>query len=423
MQTQRETRVRVRQFLGILGAASLAACGGGGFGCGDFGVGPCGPTPKFETAIDVAVADFNGDGRPDVALPVDEGANTPGVVAVFEHANVADKGYGPRTDYPVAISFPSRIIAADLDGDGRPDLITATAESTSSTVALLLNNTGNPGTFRAGQTLSVPYVNDIAVADLNGDSRPDLIIAGSSLMVALQNTGTPGSFAPPMTLYASGSSSFDSVAVGDLDGDGTPDVAVADDTGVTVLFLTPGAATPTVARSVRVYTNPTPSPNTGLNAVAIADVDGDGRNDLVIADGVNSVVAAILQSHITPGEFMQAVTYALPATDSGFDRLVIVDLNGDGHADIVVAASSAVLVYLQNASQPGTFLPASSYAASLSANGVAVADVDGDGLPDIVSESGTGASLPIGALGPPGVLYQDPANPGHFLPMQDLQTQ
>jgi len=140
-------------------------------------------------------------------------------------------------------------------------------------------------------------------------------------------------------------------------------------------------------------------------------------------DGVNSAVAVILQSHTTPGEFMPAVTYSLPATDGGIERMEIADLNSDGHPDIVMAASSAVLVYLQNASQPGTLLPASSYAAPISANGVAVADVDGDGLPDIVSESGTGASLAIGALGPPGVLYQDPANPGHFLSMQDLQTQ
>jgi hypothetical protein len=406
---------------GVLCAAGLAACGGGGIGCGNSGIGPCGPTPKFEVAIDVAAADFNGDGRPDVALPANEGAKTPGLIAVFEHAAMAGKGYLARTDYPISITSPSRIIAADLDGDGRPDLVTLTSESTADTVAVLLDNAGSPGTFRAGQTLTVPFANDVAVADLNGDGRRDLVIAGSTLMVALQNAGTPGTFATPVTLYPAGSSTFVSVAVGDLDGDGSADVAVADDTGVTVLFLVPGAATPTVASAVRVYSNPTPPPNTGQNAVAIADLDGDGRNDLVVVDPVNSVVAVILQSHTAAGQFMPAVLYALPANNNGLNRLAIADLNADGHPDLVIAASKAVLVYLQNPAQPGAFAPVASYPVPIGANGVAVTDVDGDGRPDIVTDAGTGANTAVGALPPPGVLYQDPANPGHFLPVQDLQ--
>jgi hypothetical protein len=62
---------------------------------------------------------------------------------------------------------------------------------------VLLNDAGRPGSFGAPQLLSVPFAGDVAVADLNGDGRPDLIIAGSTLMVALQNASPPATFAAP----------------------------------------------------------------------------------------------------------------------------------------------------------------------------------------------------------------------------------
>ncbi|HXZ59403.1 MAG TPA: VCBS repeat-containing protein [Steroidobacteraceae bacterium] len=420
MQARPQSRFGSRRLSTIIGAAALASCGSDGFGCGELGVGPCGPPVQIEVTIDVAAADFNGDGRPDVALAVDEGANTPGVAAVYEHGPASGQGYLSRVDYPAGVSFPSRMVAADLDGDGRPDLLLLTSESASSMVAVLLNSSGKPGSFGAPQLLSVPFANDVAVADLDGDGRSDLIIAGSTLMVALQNAGAPGTFAAPATLYSGSGAGFVAVAVGDLDGDGSPEVAVADELGVSVLFLAPGAATPAVASAARIYSNAVPGPNTGQNAVAIADVDGDGRNDLVVVDPVNSEVAVILQSHTTPGQFLPPVRYPLPAGD-GLNRLVVTDLSGKGAPPgIVIAASDAVLVYLQNPARPGSFGAAVSYPVPIGADGVAVVDVDGDGFPDIVTSSG--ATVPsFGALPAPGVLYQDPSSPGHFLAVQDLR--
>jgi hypothetical protein len=101
----------VSQLLGILAAAALASCGGG-FGCGHFGVGPCGSTPPLPVAIDVAMADFDGDRRPDVVLPVSQGINDPGQAAVFLHTVAAGKTYQQPQDYSAGIDFPSRLKAA-----------------------------------------------------------------------------------------------------------------------------------------------------------------------------------------------------------------------------------------------------------------------------------------------------------------------
>jgi hypothetical protein len=404
--------------LTALGAAALAACGGG-FGCGDTGLGPCGPDLQLYVAIDVAVADFNGDGRPDVVLPVSQGLNDPGVAAVYLHGTAAGKSYLPRSNYSAGVDFPSRVVAADLDADGHPDLILLNSSATTGSVGVLLGNAASPGAFRAGQTFDAPYPSDVAVADLSADGRADLIIAGDALMVAMQNPGTPGTFSSPATLVPSPSAVM-SVAVADLDGDGLPDVAAANADAVTVLFLEAGGNAPMVRATQTVYRFPPPVPNAGQNAVAIVDLDGDGRNDLVVVDPVAGVVAVILQSHTTAGEFMPAVTYNLPA-HGGLNRLAVADLNGDGRPDLVIAASDAVLVYLQDATHPGSFDPVSSYPAGISADGIAVADVDGDGLPDLVIESGVSAS--IGSLSPPGVLYQDATRPGRFLSVQDLQIQ
>jgi hypothetical protein len=79
-------------------------------------------------------------------------------------------------------------------------------------------------------------------------------------------------------------------------------------------------------------------------------------------------------------------------------------------------------VLLQDPTHPGAFPTATTYAAPLGANALAVADINGDGLPDIVTESGISSSVVNYLLRtPPGVLYQDPSHPGSFLPLENLE--
>jgi FG-GAP-like repeat len=404
---------RIAALVTLALAVSLAGCGGGGGGCGLAGLGGC-PVPQTEISIDVAVADLNGDGRPDVVQPIWLDVNGPGTIATWLQSNA---GYGPRHDFSAGPT-PAYVVAADLNGDDLPDVITSTADGKA--VVVLLNDPAHPGALSVSQTLSVMNPSRVAVADLDGDGLPDLVIPGDDLYVALQSTGTPGNFAPPISLLSKpAGAAVAAVAAGDLNGDGVADIVEADQSGVSVLFLSRTPQGVAVASTLPVYAS---SKTFGVAAVAVADVDGDGRNDVIIVDQDSNEVIVLLQSPAAPGTFLPPHSYPMPGSGQ-HSRIVAADLNGDGHPDLVVDGTDDMLVLLQDASHPGTFLPADLYAAPIGADGLGVADLNGDGLPDIVTSSGSGSerSLVNGVLSsPPGVYFQDPSNPGHFLAVQDL---
>src|SRR6202035_5482949 len=132
-----------------------------------------------------------------------------------------------------------------------------------------------PGTFNTPLVLASPGASQVAIADMNGDGLADIVSADFNVSLFLQTS--PGTFAAPISLYSSGANW---VALGDLNGDGSPDVALTDNVDVKVLLHTGAASATTFAAPVTVFTQ---SPNfnlVGANIIAIADVDGDGLNDL-----------------------------------------------------------------------------------------------------------------------------------------------
>jgi hypothetical protein len=153
-------------------------------------------------------------------------------------------------------------------------------------------------------------------------------------------------------------------------------------------------------------------------------VNGDGFNDLVITDpgptgGAAPTVSVLLQDATHPGQFLAAVSY--PIAPAGLAKsIVVTDVNGDGHPDIVIGAQTAVTVLLQNAASPGTFMAAANYAV-LNADQIAIADVNGDGHLDIVVGAGPSHPIESGvATNNPGVLLQNAASPGTFGSLQAL---
>jgi hypothetical protein len=311
---------------------------------------------------------------------------------------------------------PLYLASADLTGAGPLDVVSASYDD--GTLTVFYNSAQTPGTFGAPVILSSPGASQVAIGDMNNDGLQDLVSADFKVSLFVQTA--PGTFASPVSLYPGGANW---VAVGDLNNDGIPDVALTDSVGVKVLLHTGAAASLTYAAPVAVFTQSVNPGITGANLIAIADVNGDGLNDLVITDpgpvGSPPTVNILLQNKSAPGTFLAPVSYALSGTSIP-QSIVVADVNGDGHPDIVIGGSTVVNVLLNNASAPGTFLAAASYATT-NATQVAIADVNGDGLVDIVVPVGVSHPLVSGVYtNNPGVLLQVAGSPGTFAAEKDL---
>jgi hypothetical protein len=177
----------------------------------------------------VAVADVNGDGRLDLAVAnYSYGASAGSVSVLLGNGNGTFQG---AVNFAVG-SIPVSVAVADVNGDGRPDLVTANQSGNS--VSVLLGN-GN-GTFQSAVNFGVgSSPRSVAVADVNGDGRPDLVTAnfGSGSVSVLLGNGN-GTFHSAVNFYAS---SPVSGAVADVNGDGRPDLVAASFGGANVSVL------------------------------------------------------------------------------------------------------------------------------------------------------------------------------------------
>ncbi|MBV9303379.1 MAG: VCBS repeat-containing protein, partial [Acidobacteriaceae bacterium] len=284
--------------------------------------GPRNPLPVNQDVVSVVVADFNGDGFPDLALAAETSTSSPGSVLI-ELGN-GDGTFQSPVTYPAGAACPSELIVGDFNGDGKPDLAVLNncgGTSPSATAAILINN-GN-GTFQTAQLTTLSgYVYDLAAGDFNGDGKLDLAVL----------TTTTNNY---------------EVSILPGKGDGTFQAPINTTVGAACCQLAPG------------------------------DFNNDGKLDLVIGTS-----ATLLGNG--DGTFKSPIPIGCPSkafcNDSALGNPVAADINGDGKLDVIYGYGQRPAILHGNGN--GTFSNPSIYPV-LAPRGVVVGDFNGDGRPDL----------------------------------------
>jgi len=327
----------------------------------------------------VAVGDLNGDGDADVVLV---------------HANSIDVFIGDGTgkfssgvNYPTSVSNPVAVGLLDSNGDSFLDVVIASGTS-DTTGQSPVNTFLGDGTGVLGAPITAHYNGTMTsgiFADLNANGYPDLISATQVFF------GTAGGFQPPLNLTNQPSvctfpygTAAGSLTVADVNGDGKLDVVTADcANGTITTFLNQGNGS--FSAGISTWASYLPS------SVTIADVNGDGKPDAIVADYYSSDIFVLLGNQ--DGTFA-AAPIGYPPAGYIWSAPLVADFNSDGLPDILIPSGLPAewesLVLLTGLGDGGFVAPHDYFfaggasATAADAWGVATADLNGDGLPDFV---------------------------------------
>jgi FG-GAP-like repeat len=298
---------------------------------------------------------------------------SPGTVSVLL-GNV-NGTFSAATPYATGIG-PFSVAIGDLSGDGRLDLAVANYGNQLSgvgTISVLLGNVGGgfqPQTQYPTLT-GFAGAQSVAIGDLNGDGKLDLAVADATNKVPILLGNGDGTFnvQTPLTFSAGTINNPGSIAIADLNGDGRLDLALAN-FGTSLGGSGAGTAVSVLlGKAGGGFNSSTLTTGTNPSSVAIGDLNGDGRLDLAVANAGSNTVSVLLGNG--NGSFSAATPYA---TGANPQSVAIGDLNGDGRLDLAVANydSNTVSVLLGNGN--GSFSAATPYATGTNPSSVAIGD-------------------------------------------------
>jgi chitinase len=330
----------------------------------------------------VAVGDVNGDGRNDVVMTTSYYFDPVNDFHLFVFLQAADGTLSAPISYATAATYtnrPESVAVGDITGDGRADVVVGIDGIGIQVFPQLAGGTlGQPAMYASADT------NKIRLGQLNGDGRLDVagVGWGTNTIGVLLNDGHGGLSAPVSYPVLHGG--YDDLEIADVTGDGRDDLVVMSgqlyaDPNVSVLAQLPGggfgSATPYVV-----------APNTNTQGIGVGDVNGDGRNDVVASYGGNRPSSAIGVLAQGAGGTLAGVQ-SYPSYDIP-EPVDIADVDLDGRPDVVVLHGGWLEAGIYRQLANGTLAPedlyAIPYASHYNPHGLALGDINGDGSPDIV---------------------------------------
>ena len=349
--------------------------------------------PRFNLSTgsnptDIAVADLDGNGKPDLVVP----NYSSGTISIYRNVSsmvtLSSSSFATKVDISTGTN-PSSLALGDLDGDGKLDIV-VTVESGRTVV--VHRNTCTVGGISFSGSIGVSVTataNDVAVYDIDGDGKLDIIFPDlyNNKIKVLRNTsqGTTITFASSIDVVT-GSGPY-GIAVADVDGDGKGDLLVANsgpNTGTTMSAIRNISTMGNIAFSLK------SDFTVGLNPqhIAAGDFDADGKLDVAVTSW-NDQKVSLLRNTSTAGNISYAAKIDC-ATGGGAFPIKLGDIDGGGKVDILVANSqgNSFSVFRNTSSQANiTFSAKQDFSTGTQPSSFAVADLDGDGRPEVLTSN------------------------------------
>jgi len=299
-----------------------------------------------------SVGDFDGDGKLDIVTS-NYSSNS---VSLFQNTSSGpgSLSFASKKDF-TAGSGPTSVSAGDLDGDGKADLLTTNGGFSGGNTISVLRNTSpgfmSPFDFASSANFATGSSPSSAVIrDLDEDGKPDVAAGISSGVSVFRNTSTgAGSISFAGKADLSGGNAAQSISIGDLDGDGKADLVVANG-GIGINTVSAWRNTSSGPGSISFATSLDFSTGTSPGSVSMGDLDGDGLVDLAVANG-GEITISILKNVSTGTGIINFGDNVEISAGSGQESISIGDMNNDDKPDLVITKSSQISA-LKNVIQP-----------------------------------------------------------------------